>query len=90
MRRIHVYYSGRVQGVGFRFTARSIAHRLNLTGWIKNLPNGKVEAVCEGTEDELKEFLKLIKDRMDNYISDEDISWMLAIGEFSGFRIVYF
>ena len=50
-KRIHVYYEGRVQGVGFRFTSEYVAQQLKLTGWVKNLPDGRVELVAEGKED---------------------------------------
>ncbi len=91
MKRIHVYYSGRVQGVGFRFTARNIASELNLTGWVKNLFDGRVEIVCEGEKDKLEKFLTKIKNSMlDKYITNETVSWMSGSGEFNEFKIEYF
>jgi len=45
-KRAHVYYSGSVQGVGFRFTAEDLARQNNLTGWVKNLADGRVEIVA--------------------------------------------
>ena len=59
-RRIHVYYNGRVQGVGFRFTAERLAVDLGLTGWVKNMPDGRVELVCEGQEQKLHTILDKI------------------------------
>ena len=49
--RAHVFYSGRVQGVGFRYTAQALALDLGLVGWVKNLPDNRVELVCEGTKE---------------------------------------
>ncbi|MCA1819399.1 MAG: acylphosphatase [Thermoplasmatota archaeon] len=49
MKRAHVYVTGTVQGVWFRESARTQASQLNVTGWIRNLPDGRVEAVFEGT-----------------------------------------
>jgi acylphosphatase len=46
--RVHVWISGRVQGVGFRFATCELAERLSLGGWVRNLRNGRVEAVFEG------------------------------------------
>ncbi|MBN2014619.1 MAG: acylphosphatase [Candidatus Altiarchaeota archaeon] len=53
----HVYVSGRVQGVFFRASTRDEARRLGLTGWVSNLPDGRVEAVFEGEEDLVKEMV---------------------------------
>ena len=52
--RRHIYFSGRVQEVGFRFTACLLARRLSLTGWVKNLWDGRVEMEVQGTEDEIE------------------------------------
>jgi acylphosphatase len=57
MKRINAVISGRVQGVGFRASTRRKARQLNLTGWVKNLENGDVEAVIEGPEREVDEML---------------------------------
>lgn len=89
-RRIHVYYSGRVHGVGFRFTVEGVAQQLALTGWVRNLPDGKVEAVCEGKEENLNLFLDKIKKIMAGYISKENVDWMEATDEFKSFNIVFF
>ncbi|MFA5146347.1 MAG: acylphosphatase [Candidatus Omnitrophota bacterium] len=86
-KRIHVYYSGSVQGVGFRFAAERTAGSLGLSGWVRNLGDGRVETVCEGPEVSLKEFLGKIKNIFDGYISDADIEWAEATGEFEGFDI---
>ncbi len=86
-KRLHAYYSGSVQGVGFRFTAERSASSLGLTGWAKNLPDGCVEVVCEGPEPALKEFLEKIDRVFRQYIRDSDIEWSEAKDEFDGFDI---
>ena len=48
-----VYYAGRVQGVGFRYTVRSLAARFDVTGFVRNLPDGRVHLVVEGAADEI-------------------------------------
>ncbi len=55
--RVHVHYSGRVQGVGFRYTVRSLVPGYDVLGTIRNLPDGRVELVAEGERAELEEFL---------------------------------
>jgi acylphosphatase len=57
---LQVFYEGRVQGVGFRFTVRQIAKGFDLTGWVRNLPDGRVELQVTGDEDELRAFLDQI------------------------------
>ncbi|MCM8800439.1 MAG: acylphosphatase [Candidatus Omnitrophica bacterium] len=86
-KQIHVFYSGLVQGVGFRFTAREIAYELNVSGWVKNLRDGRVELVAEAEEEVLKEFLERINRYFSRYIQDTQIDWLTATGGFKGFEI---
>lgn len=58
MKRVHVYISGRVQGVWFRASTKRIADEYGLSGWVKNLPDGRVEAVFEGDEEAVKKAVK--------------------------------
>ncbi|MBU2540981.1 MAG: acylphosphatase [Candidatus Omnitrophica bacterium] len=74
-RRIHIYFSGRVQGVGFRFTAERLARNLKIAGWAKNLFDGQVEVVAEAEENTLNDFLQQMKDNFHNYIEDIEIDW---------------
>ncbi len=85
----HVYYSGRVQGVGFRYSAREIAAGLGITGWVKNLPDGRVEIFAESEESILKDFLKELRGIFSGYIRDVEIDWKPATDEFSGFTIKF-
>jgi len=87
-KRIHLFYSGRVQGVGFRFTAENIALSLGLAGWVKNLLDGRVEVVCEGDEATLVQFLeKMRSGPMKPYLRGVETSWLEATGEFRDFTI---
>ena len=56
--RVHLYISGRVQGVYYRGNAMQEAKRLGLTGWVRNLPDRRVEAVAEGEEEGVEEFIR--------------------------------
>ncbi len=86
----HVIFIGRVQGVGFRFTAEAAAVDLGLSGWVKNLPDGKVELLCEGKEEDLRKILAKIDDQLSSYIRQKEVSWMPATGEFASFDISFF
>ncbi len=85
--RLHAYYSGTVQGIGFRYTACDIAARLDITGWVRNLGDGRVEILAEGEEGSLKKFLAEIENEMKIYIKDTDIYWTEPTGEFHEFDI---
>lgn len=61
VKRLHVIIHGKVQGVNFRWVTYEKALQLNLTGWVKNTPGRKVEAVFEGDEESLKEMLQFVK-----------------------------
>lgn len=87
-KRTHVFYSGRVQGVGFRYSAREVACGFEVTGSVRNLPDGRVELVAEGDEEEVKAFLEAIHhSQLGNYIRGEDVNWGQASGEFTRFEI---
>ncbi|MFA5145491.1 MAG: acylphosphatase [Candidatus Omnitrophota bacterium] len=88
-KRVHVYYSGQVQGVGFRFTAESMAHTLGVTGWVKNLGDGRVEITAEAEEDTLKRFLENTRQHFAVYIQAVDADWSPATGEFNYFGIEF-
>ena len=88
-KRVEAFYSGKVQGVGFRFTAESFAIEMGIDGWVKNLSDGRVQVVAEGPEDALKEFLKKIKQEFSHYIRDSAIQWQDASSEFNGFQIKF-
>jgi len=83
-----VYWSGRVHGVGFRYTAESVALELRLTGWVRNIPDGRVEAVCEGSQAALKKFLdKIAAGPMKPNIQESEVEWSVVTGEFDDFHI---
>jgi acylphosphatase len=65
-----VTYSGRVQGVGFRYTCQRLAEGFAVGGDVRNLPDGKVELVVEGEEDQVQGFLDAVAGRMAGYIED--------------------
>ncbi len=86
-KRLHVIFSGRVQGVGFRFTAEAIAAKMDVKGWVRNLMGGQVEIVAEGSESDLLSFISSIEDHFSSYISDKQISWESPTSEFKDFGI---
>jgi len=87
MERREVYYSGRVQGVGFRYTVRSLAARYDVTGFVRNLGDGRVELVAEGPPTEVTGLLDAVRREMGRYILDEEYATARATGEFGGFAI---
>ncbi len=68
-----VYYSGQVQGVGFRASAAGIARRYAVAGWVRNLPDRRVELLAEGEPAEVLAFLADVRTRMADYITGEDV-----------------
>jgi acylphosphatase len=81
------YFSGRVQGVGFRYTAQAIARNFAVAGFVRNLPDGRVELVAEGAKDEICHFLETIGQKMTDYIKQRTDVDSPATGEFSDFGV---
>jgi acylphosphatase len=89
-KRAHVFYSGRVQGVGFRYSAREVACGFEVTGFIRNLHDGRVEMVAEGDEEEVKSFLDAMRaSHLGSCIRGADVRWVEATTEFNGFNITF-
>ncbi len=86
-KQLRVIFSGRVQGVGFRYTARSVAHRLGVAGWVRNEPGGGVEILAEAEEEVLEDFVGEIEAQFKAYIRDRQLEWGAASGSFRDFGI---
>jgi acylphosphatase len=86
--RLHVFYSGQVQGVGFRYTVRTVAQGFEVTGLVRNLLDGRVELVAEGAREELEAFRQAIGDSgLGGLIRHEEVSWETPQGNLRGFGI---
>ncbi|MFQ6117721.1 MAG: acylphosphatase [Candidatus Bipolaricaulia bacterium] len=89
-RRAHLLISGRVQGVFYRANTRDEARRLGLTGWVRNLPDGRVEAVVEGVEERIKELIDWCHQGPPGaLVRGVEVGWEDYQGEFAGFEIRY-
>jgi len=90
MERAHVFVSGKVQGVYFRATTREEARERGVTGWVRNLDDGRVEAVFEGDENDVEEMVEFCHDGSPAAeVEDVEVEWEGATGEFDGFGIRY-
>ena len=87
--RRRVHYRGRVQGVGFRYRVRRIADPFNVTGYVQNLPDGRVVLLAEGPSEELDRFFEAVRSQMGHYINDESQTAEPATGQFPQFDIRY-
>ena len=71
---MHVFYSGRVQGVGFRYTVRTVATGYEVNGTVRNLPDGRVELIAEGAKEELEAFRQGIRESgLAHFIDNEQV-----------------
>jgi acylphosphatase len=68
-----VFYSGRVQGVGFRYTTRHLAQRYPVAGYVRNLPDGRVEVLAEGAAPQVEAFLAAVEQQMAPYIRSRTV-----------------
>jgi acylphosphatase len=89
-KQLHALFSGRVQGVGFRFMVCRIAERFSVTGFVRNLDNGDVEMIAEGAEPELSDFIYDIRNsQLKRYIVQDRVTWKTATGEFDRFGVSF-
>jgi acylphosphatase len=88
LKQVHLYVRGRVQGVYFRASAQREAKRLGLTGWVKNRPDGSVEVLAEGEEEEVKEFIGWAhRGPGAARVDVVDVRWRGFTGDYPDFRI---
>jgi acylphosphatase len=85
--RREAHFAGRVQGVGFRYTARGLAERYGLLGYVENLPDGRVHLVAEGSATNWERMLAVLADEMSRFIHSTEVRVMPATGEFERFEI---
>jgi acylphosphatase len=85
--RREVHYSGHVQGVGFRDTVRRLALGIGVTGFVRNLDDGRVQLIAEGSRGDLTELLESIAQRMAHFIRQAAVDERPATGEFDDFGI---
>jgi len=86
--RAHVYVSGQVQGVFFRSQTQDEAERHGVTGWVRNLPDGRVEAVFEGEKEAVDRLIEFCRHGpLGARVKNIDVVWENYTGEFKGFRI---
>lgn len=87
--RLTNFYSGHVQGVGFRYAVKRLTTGFEVTGTVRNLEDGRVELVAEGARAELEAFLEGVREsEVGRFIRLEQASWSEAKNEFRGFEII--
>lgn len=91
MKRAHIFLEGRVQGVGFRHFTRTNAQKYGVKGWVKNLPDGRVEAVFEGDDEDVKQMVELVREGPRSArVTDSEVRWSVPQDDFNGFRVRYY
>ena len=85
----HVIFKGHVQGVGFRFTTHRIAQRYDLTGFVRNLPDGTVETLLEGAEEDIKDCISDIRESFSSHIKNAQAEETAPSGNYESFVITH-
>jgi acylphosphatase len=85
----HIIFKGRVQGVGFRYTTHRAASRYDITGYVRNMPDGAVEGLFQGTDADIKACLNDIEDYFGGYLRDMQITDQPVNPQYHDFRITY-
>jgi acylphosphatase len=87
--RLQVLYEGTVQGVGFRYTVKSLAGGFEVAGTVRNLPDGRVELIVEGLKEELSAFQQAVREsELGHFIRQENVDWQEPQGGLRGFDII--
>jgi len=88
--RAHVYVSGRVQGVFFRAETADLARQFGVMGWVRNLPDGRVEALFEGEKENVEKAVDFCRRGPPGaYVQELDVNWEEWKGEFRDFRVIH-
>jgi acylphosphatase len=82
-----VFFSGRVQGVGFRYTTLHVAREFDVSGCVQNLPDGRVQLEVEGTAAAVRDFIVAVRERMEGYIRKVEQTETQRAPQFQGFSI---
>ena len=85
----HIFFSGRVQGVGFRFTTQRIAERCGLAGFVRNCTDGRVETLVQGPADDVATFLEQLREAFAGYIRNTEIEDLPPEPRYQSFRITF-
>ena len=82
-----LYFSGRVQGVGFRYQTLHVAREYDVSGWVQNLPDGRVLLEVEGAVVQVRDFIAAVQERMTGFIRTTEQTETLRPAQFQGFGI---
>jgi len=85
----HIIFTGRVQGIGFRFTALDIANRYRLTGLVRNAPDGTVEMITQGPADDIADCIRGIKEAFEGYIRETKTEEIPPDPKYTNFKIAF-
>ena len=85
----HVVFVGRVQGVGFRYTAHNIARRYDVSGYVKNLPDGTVQMLAQGPTSEVDRCIADIQDAFAGYIRETRVEAVASNSRYTDFQIAF-
>lgn len=89
MKRVHIFVKGIVQGVFFRHFTQQQARQLDIKGWVRNLPDGRVEIVCEGSTDSIEKMIAWCKKGPQGaYVEGIDVQYEEYKNEFTDFKII--
>lgn len=89
LRQFHAFISGKVQGVSFRYTTAQTATQLNIVGWVRNLPDGRVEVLAEGEVVALEQLLTFLHvGPTYAHVDEVEVTWAKAEHQFRHFSIV--
>ncbi len=87
MIKANIFFTGMVQGVGFRYTTQRLASKIGLKGWVKNLVDGRVEIMVEGEKGEIEQLCQNLTHHFGSYIQHCDVAYSKHLNEFTDFHI---
>ena len=89
IKQARIFYSGTVQGIGFRYRSRAIALGMNIRGWVRNLPDGRVEIVAQADKSDLADFINAVDASFVGYIGKKEVCWQDIDEKLTGFDISF-